>query len=102
MAEPMPESTLPVGQWTMVTRPSCNERYPHRIHFQEGGIYTGTNELQGSFTEWDAGTYRVIAPGKIEISVANDALITHDFSTTHDRITFRDADGCEFQYRRSG
>lgn len=97
----MADQTLGAGSWTKVSRSDCADRYPARLELREGGIYTGTNQQPGTFTQWDAGTYRVLGPGRVEISVANDALITYTFALEGDTLTFTDPDGCTFEYRRT-
>lgn len=96
----MPDQTLGEGMWTKVSRSACADQYPARLELRNDGIYTGTGERPGAFTQWDAGTYRVSGPGRVEISVANDALITYSFAIDGDTLRFTDPDGCEFVYRR--
>lgn len=95
--------TITEGEWTRLPGAPCAAAYPDRIHFREGGLYVGSREPEGSYTEWDAGTWKVVAPGRVDISTANDAIRSYDYSVDGGGVlSFRDANGCEFSYRRAG
>ena len=100
-AETMTEQSIDIGEWIRVGGAACAESYPDRIDFRDGGIYIGRKEPEGTFTQWDAGTWRVVEPGRVEISTANDAVLSYGFSVADGVLSFRDADGCEFRYRRA-
>jgi hypothetical protein len=89
-----------VGNWEKITRSTCCQIYPDSIQFQEGGLYFGQKYPPGTFTQWDVGTFEVVGPKQIKISIANDAIVVYDFSIFNDVLRFVDPDGCEFNYRR--
>jgi hypothetical protein len=97
------QQTITVGEWRKLPGGNpCSAQYPEILQFRAGGLYSGRNSEQGSFTLWDAGTYRVSAPGRVEISTANDAIIGYAFSLEGNVVTFLDPAGCEIQYRFGG
>lgn len=102
----LPRETMPtateklVGNWEKITDSTCSQTYPDTIQFQERGFYFGQNEPPGTFTQWDVGTFEVVGPDQIEISTANDAIVTYKFSMAEDVLAFTDPDGCEYKYRR--
>jgi hypothetical protein len=99
--EAMPTQTPQlVGNWAKITSSSCSQVYPDTIHFQEAGLYVGQMDSPGTFTFWDVGTFEVIDSEQINVSTANDAIVTYEFSISNDVLTFKDPDGCEFNYRR--
>ncbi|HSE57124.1 MAG TPA: hypothetical protein VLA99_00310 [Nitrospiraceae bacterium] len=101
--ETMPEPVPPlIGHWEKMTHSACSERYPDRIQFLEGRSYSGHKASPGTFAWWDVGTYEITGPGHINISTANDAIITYRFDLSEDVLAFRDPDGCEFKYRKVG
>ena len=89
-----------VGNWEKTTSSTCSQVYPDTIQFQEGGLYFGHKDPPGTFTQWDVGTFEVVGPKQIKISIANDAIVTYEFSISNDILKFVDSDGCEFTYRR--
>lgn len=100
-SEAMTKQTLQlVGKWEKTTRSACSQMYPDHIEFQERGLYYGQKEPQGTFTQWDVGTYEIVDPTHVKISTANDAIISYEFSISNDVLKFEDLDGCEFKYRR--
>jgi hypothetical protein len=76
--------------------------YPESIRFQDNGLYFGLKEPPGTFTQWDVGTYEIIESERINISTANDAIVTYRFAISDDVPTFVDPDDCQFSYRRAG
>lgn len=103
MEDRMPESLAPhvlLGRWEKLPHPLCAHRYPDMLQFQEGGLYVGRSDPPGTFTLWDAGTFELVDPHHIRLSTANDALITYDVSWQQDRLSFVDAEGCAFAYRK--
>ena len=93
------QQTIAPGEWRKLPgENACAAQYPETLQFREGGLYSGRNQ-QGSFTIWDTGTWKVTAPGRIEISTANDAIIGYGFSLEGNVVTFLDPAGCEIQYR---
>lgn len=90
-----------IGNWTKITHSTCSHLYPDTLQFQETGLYTGQMDLPGEFTLWDVGTFEVIDSEQTKISTANDAIVAYEFSISNDVVTFKDADGCEFSYRRA-
>ena len=100
--ETMPTQPSPLaGNWTRITQSECAQIYPDSIDFQPGRLYFSQQEQPGTFTLWDVGTYEVVDPQHVQISTANDALITYRFSIQEDVLTFTDPQDCEFSYRRA-
>lgn len=97
MAERYPQI---VGSWEKVSRTACGEIYPDSISFQGNGLYFGLKDPPGTFTKWDAGTYEIIGSERINISTANDAVVTYRFAISNDILAVVDADDCQFVYRR--
>jgi hypothetical protein len=89
-----------VGIWEKFTSSTCSQVYPDTLQFQENGLYFGQKDPPGTFSYWDVGTFEVLSPKQVKISTANDAIVAYDFSISQDVLTFKDADGCEFKYRR--
>lgn len=89
-----------VGTWEKASSPTCSQVYPDLIQFQERGLYFGKKEPSGTFTQWDVGTFEIAGPGQIKMSVANDAILTYEFSVLNNLLKFVDPDGCEFSYRK--
>ncbi|MBX3121314.1 MAG: hypothetical protein KF806_09860 [Nitrospira sp.] len=99
----MPQSLAPhdlFGRWEKLQHPPCAQRYPDTLEFRERGLYVGRSEPPGTFSLWDTGTFELLDPQHLRLSTANDALVTYDVSWQQDRLTFVDADGCEFAYRK--
>jgi hypothetical protein len=89
-----------VGMWTKANGGSCASRYPVHLRFEPTGLYFGTTEPPGEFTWWDGGTWKVAAPGKISLSIANDAVVDYRYSLGTDTFDVTDSSGCSFSYRR--
>jgi hypothetical protein len=98
MAEQHP---LLVGNWEKISRTGCDEIYPDSIRFQENGLYFGLKNPPGTFAQWDVGTYEIVGSERINISTANDAIVTYGFAISNDILTFVDPAGCQFRYRRN-
>lgn len=90
-----------IGNWEKTTRSSCCEKYPIQVQFQENGLYIAKNDPAGRFVIWDMGTYQMVGPSEINISLANDAIASYQFSISKGVLTFKDVEGCEFKYRKS-
>jgi hypothetical protein len=99
MAERHPQI---VGNWDKVGRTACDEMYPDSIRFQDNGLYFGLKDPPGTFTQWDVGTYEITGSERINISTANDAIVTYSFAISDDILTFVDHYDCQFRYRRAG
>ena len=90
-----------IGAWhRSEPTPTCAAEYAMRLQIQAGGLYNGQAETPGEFTWWDAGTWRVKAPGVLALSVANDEVIDYRFALAGDHLTVTDEHGCCFAYRR--
>ncbi len=97
MAEQHPQL---VGNWKKISRSACDELYPDGIRFQENGLYFGHKNPPGTFTQWDVGTYEIVGPDRINISTANDAIVTYELVISNDTLTFVDPADCQFRYRK--
>ena len=97
MAEQNPQI---IGTWVKVGRTACDEMYPDSNRFQENGLYFGLKDPPGTFTKWDVGTYEIIGSEWINISTANDAIVTYRFTISNDIFTVVDPGNCQFRYRR--
>ncbi len=96
----MPVSPL-IGTWVRIDPATCGSIYPDAIRFEASGLYFGRKEPPGSFTLWDAGTFEVVGGRSIKISTANDAIIAYGYAIEDDVLSFSDAQGCRFSYRRA-
>ena len=86
------------GHWKRLAADPCGERYPEAIEFETGGRYKAVN--RGRFVKWDRGTYEVISPENVRISLANDAKVNYLFELVDDWLEFTDPDGCRIEYER--
>lgn len=86
------------GRWQRTTDEACADAYPEELEFTARGVYTGSSPQR--LPLWDAGGYEVLDGGKVRIATANDAEIVYDFVLAADSLTFTDATGCRFTYRR--
>ena len=89
------------GSWRKQGDPPCAEKYPAQLRVEPGGLYFGAADVPGTFIWWDGGTWRLIAPGRLALSVANDAVIEYAFSLEGDRLAITDEAGCEVVYVRA-
>jgi hypothetical protein len=90
-----------VGNWEKIASNDCGQIYPASIEFLENGSYFAQNDPASSFLIWDMGSYEVIDPEHVEISLANDAVLTYTFSIDDTTLVFVDREGCEFKYQRT-
>jgi hypothetical protein len=97
----MASDSIEIGVFVKTSQEACAATYPDRIEFRTGGLYAGSKEPAGTFTVWDAGTWQVTGPGRVEISTANDAIVSYAFTRSASTLTFRDDAGCEFTYRKA-
>ena len=98
--EIMANRTALIGHWEKVSFSPCSRVYPTQIEFQENGLYRGTGAQAGSSPGWDVGTYEIVSQSQVRISVANDAILTYQFSIIGGKLQFLAPDGCEFQYQK--
>ena len=90
-----------IGTWQRSEpAPACASKYAMRLQIQAGGLYSGQAATAGEFTWWDAGTWRVKAPGVLALSVANDEVVDYRFELQGGSLTVTDKDGCRFSYHR--
>lgn len=89
-----------VGEWKKTTDSACSLIYPDTIQFQKNGLYYGNMDTIGTFTQWDAGEFQVLDNTQINISTANDAIVTYRFSIENNILTFKDTTGCVFSFRK--
>ena len=90
-----------IGTWHKTGESACAAGYAAHLRFENNGLYFGTTDPPGSFTWWDGGTWKIVAPGQIALSIANDAVVTYRFAAGEDSLSFTDPSGCQFQYRRA-
>jgi hypothetical protein len=88
-----------LGRWSRIPGGEGGELYPDQLEFREHGLYSGAKD-PGEFTLWDLGTYQVVGPSRVRISTATDKQIDYDFVVAGDQLTFTDAEGVVFAYRR--
>jgi hypothetical protein len=89
------------GTWRKVSSKDCDRQYPDEIEFRDA-TYLGRKGAGQGFIVWDAGGFQVVAPDEVKIEIATDEQVPYRFSLEGDVVTFRDAEGCEFSYRRVG
>ncbi|MGK7898546.1 MAG: hypothetical protein AB4372_34255 [Xenococcus sp. (in: cyanobacteria)] len=98
----MADRTALIGHWEKVSFSPCSRVYPTQIEFQENGLYKGIGAQAGSSPGWDVGTYEIISPSQVRISVNNDAIFTYQFLIIGGKLKFVDPNGCEFQFEKDG
>ncbi|MDR5753058.1 MULTISPECIES: hypothetical protein [unclassified Caballeronia] len=89
-----------VGVWHKAGAEACASQYAARLRFEPNGLYFGEAEPPGAFTWWDGGTWRVPAPGRLALSIANDAVIEYVYALDGDDLIVTDASGCQVGYTR--
>jgi hypothetical protein len=89
-----------IGSWRKISSQPCDQRYPDELEFREA-TYLGRKGAEQRFIVWDAGTYEIVEPDQVKISIATDELVPYRFSLSGELLTFEDQDGCEFEYRRA-
>jgi hypothetical protein len=89
-----------VGEWHRSTEQLCAAGYAMHLRFEPNGLYFGHSEPPGTFTWWDGGTWEVKTPGQLALSTANDAVVAYSYTLYARTLTFTDASGCRFAYRR--
>jgi len=89
------------GRWRKVAQDPGAPAYPDEIEFSQNGLYEGTRgpESKG-FTIWDLGTYKVLAPGRVEISTATDRMVQYACEIEADSVTFVSPEGHRVTYQR--
>lgn len=88
------------GTWLKIDSAPCAATYPAHLRLDPNGLYFGSTEPPGEFTLWDSGTWTLTAPGKLALSTATDAVVSYGYSNDDQVLTFTDASGCRFGYRR--
>ena len=74
---------------------ACAAAYPQELDLEAGGRYAGWNEaLSDHHPIWDRGGWQETGPGRVRISLANDAEREYEVSLDGDVLTVVDADGC--------
>jgi hypothetical protein len=89
-----------VGVWQMARKDDCAVHHAARLRIEPNGLYFGEAEPPGAFTWWDGGTWRVPSPGRLALSIANDAVIDYGYALDGDNLVITDASGCKVVYRR--
>ena len=89
-----------VGVWSKADSEPCGADYAAHLRIDPNGLYFGTTEPPGAFTWWDGGTWDVSAPGRLDMSTANDAVVRYSYTLDGDLLTITDPTGCRFSYRR--
>ena len=98
MATPPAQSLT--GSWRKVSDDACASRYPAALRFDANGIYAGEAGTAGEFTWWDSGTWKVVRPGELALSVATDAVEHYAFKLEARVLTVTDLQGCVVRYER--
>jgi hypothetical protein len=88
------------GHWEKITVSACSRIYPDSIEFRNDGLYFAKNNSENPMIIWDAGNFRVEAPGKIRITLANDAGESYRFFLSDTILSFIDSKNCEFEYKK--
>jgi hypothetical protein len=87
------------GRWRKVSRSECSAPYPEVLELEPGGRYTGWNETPSAYHPlWDRGGWELAGPGRLRISLANDAMREYAYERTSDVLVFDDGDGCRIEY----
>ncbi|MFF3943169.1 hypothetical protein [Streptomyces phaeofaciens] len=88
-----------VGRWEKFSSGDCDRPYPRVLELLAGTYRAAKGPDQG-FIVWDAGIWRTDAPGTVLITTATDELARYSYTLSGDVLTFQDAAGCKFSYRR--
>lgn len=88
------------GRWRKASAAECAARYPDELEFFEA-TYLGKKGPGQRFIIWDAGGYEVVDNHLARIQIATDEQVLYRFTLVGDTVTFADAEGCEFHYRRA-
>jgi hypothetical protein len=89
-----------VGMWQLARKDDCAVHHAARLRIEPNGLYFGEAEPPGAFTWWDGGTWRVPSPGRLALSIANDAVVDYGYALDGDNLVITDASGCKVVYRR--
>jgi hypothetical protein len=89
------------GRWRKVSSSDCSAPYPELLELEAGGRYSGWNEAPSAYHPiWDRGGWEPAGPGRLRISLANDAQREYAVTLAGDALTFVDGDGCRIEYAR--
>jgi hypothetical protein len=95
----MAEQSSLVGRWEKSSSGDCDRLYPRVLELLAGTYRAAKGPDQG-FIVWDAGIWRTDTPETVLITTATDELARYSYTLSGNVLTFQDADGCEFSYRR--
>ena len=88
-----------IGNWSKQTRDGWAAQYPASLVIRPDGQYRGTSDPPGEYTHWDVGTWLQRGEHEVDISTANDAIITYGFELAGDELTITDEDDRHIVYR---
>ncbi len=87
-----------IGTWQKQGSAACAASYPATLTILPGGQYRGTAATPGDYAVWDVGTWKEQAPGLVDISTANDAVIQYRYRRAGRELHFEDQQGCKICY----
>lgn len=94
------DSSILKGAWKKVRHDGCRETYPDVIVFQEKGIFNSELNTPGDkHPIWDVGTYK-IEGSSLQLSTANDRIVSYPFRMENDHLLIVAEDGCELLFQR--
>jgi hypothetical protein len=90
------------GRWRKVSSSECSAPYPELLELEAGGRYTGSMVAPSAHHPiWDRGGWKPAGPGRLRISLANDAEREYEVSREGGSLVFVAADGCRIEYARA-
>ncbi len=97
-AAPLTAAEL-AGEWDLIESDEPHDSYPVSIEFRDDGSYLVPMD-DGVFRLWQSGDYEIVGGEEIRIQTANDAMLSYRCRLTDDVLSFTDANGFKFSYRR--
>ena len=90
------------GRWRKVSSSECSAPYPELLELEAGGRYTGSMVAPSPHHPiWDRGGWEVTGPGRLRISLANDAEREYQVTRQGESLVFVAGDGCRIEYARA-
>jgi hypothetical protein len=90
------------GRWRKVSSSECSAPYPELLELEAGGRYTGTMVAPSAHHPiWDRGGWEATGPGRVRISLANDAEREYRVTLAGESLEFVAEDGCRIAYARA-
>jgi hypothetical protein len=82
-----------IGKWHKTSGGICAAIYPATVEFFDDGEYVG------GLLNWSGGRYRLVGAKRLRLDTSTGPGV-YDLSVSHNTLTFRNDQGCEFKYQR--